>query len=118
LCPGDGFITIGDPRAIEAQIELMDSARRQEIEKLHHAASAWNPDERAARWREACGADDELLREVDSLLAAGDSTQAFAFGTAIGWHRIESILGEGGMGIVYRAFSGFRGRTPGFSIHS
>ena len=70
--------------------------------------------------REACGGDESLSREVDSLLAQGDSTfletpalQAAArlmdvgevslAGARLGPYEIISLVGAGGMGEVYRA---------------
>ncbi|MBI3424994.1 MAG: PDZ domain-containing protein [Acidobacteria bacterium] len=48
----------------------MTPARYQQIGALYHAAQAQPPQARAAFLLEACADDDELRREVESLLAA------------------------------------------------
>lgn len=60
-----------------------------------------------------CAADDELRREVKSLLAAGDQagssfrrpleTVGVTKGTRLGDYEVQSLLGSGGMGEVCRA---------------
>src|SRR4051794_23607478 len=54
----------------------MSPQRRQEIERLYHAAAERDAGGRAAYLREACGGDESLLQEVESLFAdaAPDST--------------------------------------------
>ena len=47
----------------------MDPERFRKIEKLYHAALEHNPNARGVFLADACGADDELLRDVESLLA-------------------------------------------------
>jgi hypothetical protein len=42
--------------------------RWREIETLFHAACGLDPDQRRAYMESACGADEELRREVQSLL--------------------------------------------------
>ncbi|HWQ32269.1 MAG TPA: hypothetical protein VNQ79_05245 [Blastocatellia bacterium] len=48
----------------------MSPERYEQIGRLYQAALECEPDARAAFLAEACGADDELRREVESLIAA------------------------------------------------
>jgi serine/threonine-protein kinase len=91
----------------------MTSDRFARIETLYQATRARAPEERAAYLADACGTDDDLRREVESLLAqAGigaltsvvvERRPALASGTFISTFRIVEQIGRGGMGEVYRA---------------
>jgi serine/threonine-protein kinase len=99
----------------------MKADRYLKIDELTDAALEVEPAQRAAFLDQACGDDLELRAEVDSLLAAyhkaGDFIENPALevaarllakdpnrlltGKTVSHYRIESLLGEGGMGEVY-----------------
>lgn len=99
----------------------MNAEKLNRIEEIYHAVLEIPPDEREAFLNENCGADDDLRREVQSLLdfeksfdsfldASPKSIIAKAFyeepnliGKKINQYKIISLLGEGGMGAVYLA---------------
>ena len=107
------------------------SLRRRQIEELHHAALTCEAADRAALLARA---DPDVRREVELLLAqkaggvalSGSVTEPPALvsldenqvraGTQFGPYRVESVLGAGGMGRVYRALDTRLNRSVAFKI--
>ncbi len=94
----------------------MTLERWRQIELVYHAAIEHEPHGRAEYVAEACGGDEDLRQEVESLLANDPSAPELVFnqapiatagrlvtGTRLGCYEILGTIGAGGMGVVYRA---------------
>ena len=113
----------------------MTPERWQQIERLLYAALALNVSERAAFLEQVCSGDPALQQEVESLLAdertaegflaapamdaAADAIQdvrASLVGHQLGSYKIESLLGAGAMGEVYRSRDTKLGREVAIKV--
>ena len=100
----------------------MTPERWRQVEELFHSAQGREPAGRAALLDAACGGDEALRREVESLLAAHDRDGSFLdspayeaadrragnqapplVGQGVNHYKVVSALGAGGMGEVYLA---------------
>ena len=102
----------------------VDAERWRRIESIYHAARERDPEQRRKFIAEACADDQNLRREVESLLAQGSKAPGpldepawdvlttlfekterppLPSGTRLGYFTVGGLLGAGGMGMVYEA---------------
>src|ERR1051326_8978570 len=110
----------------------MTPERWKQIEPLYHAARARPSSERAVFLTETCRGDEPLRRDVESLLSEPVSDDGFLgapasaaglseapapmSGRTLGGYHLQSLLGTGGMGEVYRARDAKLGRDVAVKI--
>jgi len=111
----------------------MTPERWERLSQLYHATLAHEPAARAAFLDTACVEDAELRADVESLLQhehdlpsvpaldviaaeIGTRSSSAAIGARLGPYEIQSLIGEGGMGQVYRAHDAELGRNVAIKV--
>src|SRR6185436_9024085 len=104
---------------------MIDKNRWSRVENIYHAALTREPQTRDAFLEQACGGDEEIRREVDSLLKFDERAGSFIERPAVevaaramaedespataaeiedvGPYHLVSLIGQGGTGDVYLA---------------
>ncbi len=116
-----------------ADTNIMEPERWRQIESVYQAALERKPETRSAFLVEACKGDQELRREVESLLAQSGSLLShppwpnitdkqtrptLTVGAQLGPYRIQGPLGKGGMGEVYGGIDTRLGRPVAIKVCS